>query len=89
MQLVPFRTFIVALMLGVSCFTICKAQFAPAIAPPPALQPGLATITPEQAKEFLGVLASPAFEGRGTGQIGYMKAAHWVCLLYTSPSPRD
>ena len=78
MQLVPFRTFIVTLMLGVSCFTICEAQFADTIAPPPELQTGLATITPEQAKEFLGVLASPAFEGRGTGQIGYMKAAHWV-----------
>ena len=47
--------------------------------PPPAdLKAGYDSMTIEQAQEWLGILAGPVFEGRGTGQPGYAKAAHWV-----------
>jgi len=42
------------------------------------LATGYNSITQEQAKKWLSVLAGPGFEGRGTGQPGYTKAAHWV-----------
>lgn len=54
------------------------AQFAGAEPVAEALRPGFDSITPEQAKSFLGVLAGPQFKGRGTGQVGYTKAAHWI-----------
>ena len=54
------------------------AQYAETSSAPDNLEKGLESITEDQAKAFLSVLASPEFEGRGTGQVGYMKAAHWV-----------
>ena len=39
---------------------------------------GGAEITAERLHGFLGVLASPEFEGRGTGQEGFRKAADFV-----------
>ena len=54
------------------------AQFSGAEPVAEALRPGFESITPEQAKSFLEVLAGPQFKGRGTGQVGYTKAAHWV-----------
>lgn len=53
-------------------------QYGEVADPPADLRTGFDTITADQAEEWLGVLASPQFEGRGTGQVGYMKAAHWV-----------
>lgn len=35
-----------------------------------------------QCKEWLGTLASPEFEGRGTGQPGYEKAANYVAAHF-------
>lgn len=55
-----------------------NAQYAAPDAPPEDLKTGFDSITEEQAKKFLSVLAGPEFEGRGTGQVGYIKAAHWV-----------
>ncbi len=55
-----------------------RAQFAAVEPPPSDLAVGFNSITPQQAKEWLTVLASPEFEGRGTGQQGYVKAAHWM-----------
>jgi hypothetical protein len=55
-----------------------RAQFAPVEPPPSDLAVGFNSITPQQAKEWLTILASPEFEGRGTGQQGYVKAAHWM-----------
>jgi hypothetical protein len=60
------------------CSNHASAQYGAATAPPEQLQTGFNDITAEQAKQFLAVLAGPEFEGRGTGQVGYMKAAHWV-----------
>lgn len=42
------------------------------------LKPGFDSITVEQCEEWLSILAGPNFKGRGTGQPGYTKAAHWV-----------
>lgn len=55
-----------------------NAQFGDVVPPPEALKTGFDSITAEQSKEFLSVLAGPGFEGRGTGQEGYTKAAHWI-----------
>jgi len=54
------------------------AQFNGSIEPASDLKTGFDAITDERAKEWLSVLAGPVFEGRGSGQIGYTKAAHWV-----------
>jgi len=54
------------------------AQYGDVSEPPADLKTGFDSITAAQAEEWLGVLAGPEFEGRGTGQQGYMKAAHWV-----------
>lgn len=54
------------------------AQYANPMGPPESLAAGYNSITQEQAKQWLNVLAGPGFEGRGTGQPGYTKAAHWV-----------
>lgn len=54
------------------------AQYANPPGPPDDLAAGYNSITQEQAKEWLSVIAGPGFEGRGTGQPGYTKAAHWV-----------
>jgi hypothetical protein len=39
---------------------------------------GARAIDPSRAREYLGVLASADFEGRGTGQEGYRKAAEYL-----------
>ena len=44
--------------------------------------PGAETITVEKCKEWLGTLASPEFEGRGTGQPGFQKAADFVAAHF-------
>ncbi len=49
------------------------------LAPPPAdLRLGFESIEPGYAREIEGVLAGPALEGRGTGQVGYTRAAAYV-----------
>ncbi len=55
------------------------AQYGQGVIPPPEeLRTGFDSINDRDCAEMLGVLAGPVFEGRGTGQPGYMKAAHWV-----------
>jgi hypothetical protein len=67
-------------LFGTFVFSIAaaNAQYAATKAPPEDLKTGFETITEAQAQQFLSVLAGPEFEGRGTGQVGYNKAAHWV-----------
>ncbi len=55
-----------------------SAQFSGSIAPPSELIVGFDAITDKHAEDWLSILAGPGFEGRGTGQVGYTKAAHWV-----------
>ncbi len=54
------------------------AQMADAGKVPMDLATGYESITAAQASGWLHVLAGPGFGGRGTGQPGYTKAAHWV-----------
>ncbi len=55
-----------------------RAQFQGSMEPPSEYKTGYDAITDEHAQEWLSILAGPGFEGRGSGQIGYTKAAHWV-----------
>ena len=65
------------LSTGMCCSSVW-GQYSPPSPPPADLKPGYDSMTIEQAQEWLGILAGPKFEGRGTGQPGYAKAAHWV-----------
>lgn len=60
------------------CATPAFAQFDGAEPPPESLKVGFDTITADQANTWLSLLAGPKFEGRGTGQVGFTKAATWV-----------
>ncbi len=60
-----------------SAATLC-AQYDGAEPPPQSLAPGFDSITAEECRQWLNVLAGPGFEGRGTGQEGHVKAAHWI-----------
>jgi hypothetical protein len=58
---------------------LANAQFAPGLkAVPKELQKGFGSINPNDGKKYLGVLAGPAFEGRGTGQPGFEKAMDFM-----------
>ncbi len=77
----PRVTACLTCVLASSIFLLANpaaAQFAGAEPVNAALQPGFDSITPEQAKDFLSVLAGPKFKGRWTGQLGYTMAAHWI-----------
>ncbi len=67
-----------ALALFIASPIVSDAQYSGSEAVPAELTDGFESITPDQAKEWLNVLAGPTFAGRGTGQPGFMKAAHWV-----------
>jgi hypothetical protein len=69
---------LLSVCFGLIAGSVVQAQFAGAEPVSDALKVGYDSITPEQAKEFLSVLAGPQFKGRGTGQAGYTKAAHWI-----------
>ncbi|MFZ4083018.1 MAG: M28 family metallopeptidase [Pirellula sp.] len=64
--------------LAVSPTQWLKAQYDGAIPPPEPLRPGFEAITQQECEQWLNVLAGPGFQGRGTGQEGYFKAASWV-----------
>lgn len=65
------------LLIGVAP-NLTQAQYSGAIDPPMELSDGFKTITDEQAKEWVSLLAGPKFKGRGTGQTGYLKASFFV-----------
>lgn len=54
------------------------AQYGNPATVPESLAKGFNSINAEQSEQWLNVLAGPSFEGRGTGQPGYAKAATWV-----------
>ena len=78
--MVVLKLFQSAFALGCVCvpLSIANAQYDGAVPPPEALQPGFNSISANQCEEWLNILAGPGFEGRGTGQEGYVKAASWV-----------
>ncbi len=53
-------------------------QYDGAVPVPDVWVEGFENIQPEKCREWLSLLAGPVFEGRGTGQPGYIKAAHWI-----------
>ena len=56
-----------------------EAKATKQLAPfPKAWQKGASLITPEACRQWLSVLASDAFEGRGTGKPGFKKAAEFM-----------
>lgn len=58
------------------------AQFPGATPPPAEFKKGFETITIKKAQDILGYLAGPECEGRGTGQVGYQKAAEYVAKKF-------
>ncbi len=72
------------LSLAAVCLVVVGAiasafgQYDGSLEVPADLKPGFDSITAQQAEGFLNVLAGPTFAGRGTGQPGFLKAAHWV-----------
>ena len=76
------KRFSISLLIGLITVLVgtteTRAQFAHGEPVPAELAEGFNSINTDQAKEWLGVLAGPIFEGRGSGQAGYTKAAHWV-----------
>jgi hypothetical protein len=58
---------------------LAQAQFAPNLkAIPKELEKGFHTINVNDGKTFLGYLAGPECEGRGTGQPGFQKAMDYM-----------
>jgi hypothetical protein len=54
------------------------AQYAPTEPVDPTVKTGFDTITEDDSKHILSILTGQGFDGRGTGQDGYIRAAHFV-----------
>lgn len=67
-----------ALSICASSLPTVHAQYDGAVPPPDQLRPGFETISAQECEQWLNILAGPGFQGRGTGQEGYVKAASWV-----------
>jgi len=72
----PSRLLSVALFAGLAAWA--PAQFAGAVPPAERVKTGFESISLAEAKEYLGYLAGPECQGRGTGQDGYQKAAEYI-----------
>lgn len=70
--------YLLAALLVLFTPLVAAAQYGDVPPPPEELQTGFDSISAEQSEQWLNVLAGPGFEGRGTGQPGYTKAAHWI-----------
>lgn len=71
-------TYTVGFILAIVPGQLVRSQYDGAVPPPEPIAPGFDSITKEQSEAWLSILAGPGFEGRGTGQLGYVRAAHWV-----------
>lgn len=61
---------------------LSTAQYAGSTPVPADFAAGFKAITIEDAKAWLGYLAGPECEGRGSGQDGYLKAAEFMAARY-------
>ena len=77
-SLIRFSCFSILVLSVLAFDNATFGQYSDVQAPPDELATGYNSINIDQCKKWLGVLAGPKFEGRGTGQPGYTKAAHWV-----------
>jgi hypothetical protein len=66
-----------AFALLLSC-TPAFAQYKPSEQVPADWKVGFDSITETESQSLLTIFASDSFAGRGTGQVGYIKAAHFV-----------
>jgi hypothetical protein len=73
-----FFALLVATMVQFAKLPPAIAQYDGAVPPPETLVTGFDAISAEQSQAWLSILAGPGFEGRGTGQLGYVRASHWV-----------
>ena len=79
------------LLSQAACLVFAAATAAQQPAAPATSRPlptdraaGAATVDVDATKRWLGTLAGPEFEGRGTGQPGYEKAANFVAAHFRS-----
>ncbi len=68
----------VPVLLLTAIFAVSNAQYAGTAPVPEEYRKGVEAIKIEDAKSFLGYLAGPECEGRGTVQPGFQKAAHFM-----------
>lgn len=62
---------------------LVQAQFSSGLRPiPDNLKKGFESIKPDDGKKFLGYLAGPECEGRGTGQPGFQKAMDFMAANF-------
>ncbi len=77
------RSRFVSTFLAGSLTLVTQAQFRPGLAEVPSpLKTGFDSISPKDGKEYLGFLAGPDCEGRGTGEPGFEKAANYVAAHF-------
>lgn len=70
-------------LLTCSLALVANAQFKPGLAEVPSLlKTGFESITAKDGKEYLGYLAGPECEGRGTGEPGFEKAANYMAAHF-------
>ena len=68
-----------ALLVAANIFAAnVNAQFVPRQPCPSELSTGFDSISIDKIQSHVSILAGKNFAGRGTGQQGYKKAAHWV-----------
>lgn len=79
---VPRRSEVTARRLVLSTCVLAAASFVSAQDLPNDRAPGAKTVEVATCKQWLGTLASPEFEGRGTGQPGFEKAANFVAAHF-------
>lgn len=77
------RSRIASSLLASSLALAAQAQFRPGLAEVPSLlKTGFESISTKDGKEYLGYLAGPECEGRGTGEPGFEKAANYVAAHF-------
>lgn len=75
----PIFGVVAAICVAASCpFAHAGDTFGEAKEVEEAYAAGFDTITEEQSMEWLEILVGEGFDGRGTGQEGYIRAAHFV-----------
>lgn len=72
-------------VLALSSLFFCvfaHAQYPGATPPPASYKEGFQSISQEDCKHWLGYLAGPECQGRGTGQPGFQKAAEFMAARF-------
>ncbi len=78
----PLMRKVLALVLLPVVALSAVAQYPGSAPVPTKLKKGFDSITQEDARKWLGTLSSKEFEGRGTGQPGFQKAANFMAARF-------